>query len=221
MTTTPLVIFGASGLAREFHDVVEAVNSAAVASGAVPMYDFLGFIDRDPNLAASVADRGPFLGSDSVVDTVPAGTEYIIAIAEGNVRERLDTMMTERNFTAATLIHPSAWVGPRGNRFGDGTVVCANASVTTAISAGRHVHIHVNATVGHDAELHDYVSLLPSSSVSGNVAVGRSTTLGTGARILQGLTIGEKTVIGAGAVVTRSLPSHITVVGVPARVLSE
>jgi serine acetyltransferase len=47
--------------------------------------------------------------------------------------------------------------------------------------------------------------------------LGERVFVGSGARILGGLTIGDDAVIGAGAVVTKDVPAGVTVVGVPAR----
>lgn len=44
--------------------------------------------------------------------------------------------------------------------------------------------------------------------------------LGTGVRVLDGLTIGQGSVIGAGAVVTKDIPPYSVAVGVPAKVIS-
>ncbi|MBW4484855.1 MAG: acyltransferase [Tildeniella torsiva UHER 1998/13D] len=43
--------------------------------------------------------------------------------------------------------------------------------------------------------------------------------LGTGVRVLDGVTIGIGSVIGAGAVVSRDIPPYSIAVGVPARVI--
>jgi acetyltransferase-like isoleucine patch superfamily enzyme len=50
--------------------------------------------------------------------------------------------------------------------------------------------------------------------------VCRRASIGSHATILCGLTIGEGATIGAGAVVTRDVPPHTTVAGVPARVVA-
>ena len=45
--------------------------------------------------------------------------------------------------------------------------------------------------------------------------------LGTGVKVLDGVTIGQGSVIGAGAVVTKDIPSYSVAVGVPAKVISQ
>jgi maltose O-acetyltransferase len=55
--------------------------------------------------------------------------------------------------------------------------------------------------------------------VSGDVRVGARCLVGSGAVILQGLTIGDDAVVAAGAVVTHDVAAGETVAGVPARPL--
>jgi UDP-2-acetamido-3-amino-2,3-dideoxy-glucuronate N-acetyltransferase len=51
--------------------------------------------------------------------------------------------------------------------------------------------------------------------------VRRRASIGSNATILPGVTIGEGAMIGAGAVVTRDVPDHAIVVGVPARIVGD
>lgn len=51
--------------------------------------------------------------------------------------------------------------------------------------------------------------------------VQRGASIGSNATILAGVSIGEKALVGAGAVVTRDVPAHAVVVGVPARMVGD
>jgi UDP-2-acetamido-3-amino-2,3-dideoxy-glucuronate N-acetyltransferase len=51
--------------------------------------------------------------------------------------------------------------------------------------------------------------------------VKRGASIGSAAVILCGVTIGEQAIVGAGAVVSRDVPAHAIVVGVPARVAGD
>lgn len=52
-------------------------------------------------------------------------------------------------------------------------------------------------------------------------AIGSYVRIGTGARLLGGITVGDRAVIGAGAVVIDDVAEAATVVGVPARVVRQ
>lgn len=51
--------------------------------------------------------------------------------------------------------------------------------------------------------------------------VGRRASIGSNATILGGVRIGEEAMIGAGAVVTKDVPPHAIVAGVPARIVGD
>ncbi|MCC6293324.1 MAG: N-acetyltransferase [Bryobacterales bacterium] len=51
--------------------------------------------------------------------------------------------------------------------------------------------------------------------------IGARASLGSNSTILAGITIGEGAMVGAGAVVTKDVPAHAIVAGVPARVIGD
>jgi sugar O-acyltransferase (sialic acid O-acetyltransferase NeuD family) len=202
-----LVIIGAGGFGREVLDIVEGLGGGA--------YKFLGFLDDGtPDERLLVARSVRHLGPLSSLADIDA--DYVVAVANPDARRRIDAFADGLGRRAPVLVHPSAYVGSLVT-LGPGTVVCAHASLTTNISVGRHGHININVTIGHDVVLDDYVTVLPGSNVSGNVRLDAGVTLGTNSSVIQGCRVGAGATVGAGAAVVRDIEPGVTAVGVPAR----
>ena len=100
---------------------------------------------------------------------------------------------------------------------GEGSVICASNILTCNIKLKKFITLNLCCTVGHDTIIEDYSSFMPSVNISGEVKIKRKVYVGTGAKIINQLSIGENTVVGAGAVVSKSLPANCTAVGIPAK----
>lgn len=74
--------------------------------------------------------------------------------------------------------------------------------------------------IGHGVKIGKKVWMSVGSLVGGNCAIGKDTTIGLGVRFKDRLNIGENVSIGMGSVVTKNLPSGISVFGNPAKKLS-
>lgn len=71
---------------------------------------------------------------------------------------------------------------------------------------------------GHEFE-RARVPVIEQARASLGIALGENVWLGTGAKVLDGVTIGSNVVVGANAVVAESLPDNVIAAGIPARVL--
>jgi acetyltransferase-like isoleucine patch superfamily enzyme len=63
--------------------------------------------------------------------------------------------------------------------------------------------------------------IMAQGITSKGIEIGDDCWLGTGVRVLDGVTIGQGCVVGAGAVVTKDIPPYSVAVGVPAKVISQ
>lgn len=206
-------------MARGVHDVIEAINDQAALTGGEAPFDFLGFVAEEDDQTHLIKGRGPLLGSDDIMSTLPSGTHFVIGIGAGTVRKRLSAIAESAGLIPATLIHPKASIGKHGIHIGQGSIICSQVAITTDICIGEHVILDPSVTIGHDAVIENYVSVYSLASISGNVHLGEGVTVGTGARVLQGLSVGAGSFVGAGSVVVKDVPELTTVVGIPGKAI--
>ena len=100
---------------------------------------------------------------------------------------------------------------------GEGSIICAGVHITTNVAIGRHVHINLNCTVGHDTVIEDFVSISPLHRFPVMRHREPKVMIGVSAVVLQGLEVGEGAVVGGSACVVRDVAARTTVKGVPAR----
>ena len=207
-----ILIYGSGGFAREVAWLAGEADWSVKA-----------FIDDNPVRWGQKVNGIPVCSLEEAVKRYP---DLPVTVAVGNpkIRKTLVEKVRTLGFPFVTLLHPrvekSALV-----EIGEGSVVTAGNILTVNIRLGKHVHVNLDCTIGHDAVLEDYVTLAPGVHVSGQVYIREGAYIGTGAVIINGteeapLEIGEYAIIGAGAVVVRDVPASTTVVGVPARPIS-
>lgn len=83
------------------------------------------------------------------------------------------------------------------------------------ITIGRNVCISENVSI---RDSHNHTILRENFKKSEPIKIGDNVWIGLGATILSGVTIGDGAVVAAGAVVTKDVPPHTLVAGVPAKV---
>ena len=67
----------------------------------------------------------------------------------------------------------------------------------------------------------DVTILKEGYCISEPIKIGNHVWIGQGASILKGVRIGDGSIVAAAAVVTKDVPAHVAVGGIPAKVINE
>jgi UDP-2-acetamido-3-amino-2,3-dideoxy-glucuronate N-acetyltransferase len=128
-----------------------------------------------------------------------------------------------------------------GVKIGQNCIIGRNTYIENNVTLGNNVKVQNNALLYHSATLEDGVFIGPGVILTndkvpravnpdgslksaddwhaGHIHVGHGASIGAGATVLTDVSIGEWAMVGSGALVTKSVPAHALVVGVPARIV--
>jgi sugar O-acyltransferase (sialic acid O-acetyltransferase NeuD family) len=152
--------------------------------------------------------------------TASADRYYNIAIADSKARERIANIIS-RDIARPFSITAPNYVSLHNNTIGEGAIFCSFSHITSNVTIGRFFHCNIYSYVEHDCVIGDFVTFAPRVSCNGHVIIEDHVYIGTGAIIKDGtdkpIIIGRGATVGMGAVVTKSVPPGITVVGNPAK----
>ena len=205
-----IAIIGAGGFGREVKLIIEAINAVALT------YNFVGFFD-DGVAKETLVNGYPVIGNLQDLNDIEHPLCVVLGIGVPGVKRKIVEKITNTNISYPTIIHPSAIISKDDVTVGRGVVICALSVVTCNIAIQEFVTLNLMCTVGHDTIIKGYSSFMPSVNISGEVSIENGVYVGTGAKIINQLSIGQNTIVGAGAVVSKSLPDNCTAVGIPAK----
>lgn len=211
-TVKDLWIAGGSGAALEVWAVLRALEEAGRAPGTFKGFLLIEPPEFDP-LGHALESEADFLATAD-----PATNLVALGIGAPRTRQRAASNFQARGFALATLVHPTAVVGPQV-LLGEGSVVMAQAVLETHARLGGLALINVHSSIAHGCVLGEACSLGPGAHLAGQVTLGDRCDLGVGAVVRPKVTLGCDIVVGAGAAVVRDHGDSGVLVGVPARPL--
>lgn len=206
-----IAIYGAGGFGREVLTLIEQINEQE------NKYNFIGFFD-DGIKRGEIINGFPVLGGINVLNHWDERLALVLAIGSPMMKKSVFSRIRNSNLSYPSLIHPSTQIcAAHYVELEDGCIVCAGCIITVNVVLHKFVILNLSCTVGHDTEIGEFSSFMPAVNISGEVVIGKDVYVGTGAKIINQLSIGDGTIVGAGAVVAKTLPPNCTAVGIPAK----
>ena len=214
-----IFIIGAGVSGMNIFQILTDINSSIY--GPEKEYEIKGYIDENPELKdADLFGKKIFIGFDSVGEKDFSDCYVISAIGSPKNRERLLTQAIELGFNIDTVIHPSAQVSPYA-KIGKGVIICQNCLIQPFAEIGNFCYIHAGTVIGPKVKLGSSCTINSLVAISARTQIGKHCYIGVGTSTIQRMRIGEGTTVGANSVVVEGLPSHVTAVGVPAKVIKK
>lgn len=190
-------IFGFGGFASEvysylrvkFPDVVHFVHADYYVKGNSKLFSIEDFTPDDFEIIIAVANPKH---KKLIVESLPLETQYF------------------------TFIHESCILADDNIQIGEGSILCPNCVITTDVILGKHTHLNLGTTIGHNSRVGDYFTSAPAVNISGNCIIDSEVYFGTNSSVRQKINICKNVTIGMGACVTKNIVESGTYVGIPA-----
>jgi sugar O-acyltransferase (sialic acid O-acetyltransferase NeuD family) len=209
-----IAIFGSGGFGLEVATLIEHINAIE------GRWEFIGFFDDKP--VANIINNYKVLGGINALNKWNSQLDLALALGIPKTRKKIREKIVNEKISFPPLIHPSIIMGrSEFIEIGEGSIICAGNILTTNIKIGKYVILNLSCTVGHESELGEFSSFMPSCNISGEVCIGRENYWGTGAKVINRKTIGNNVTVGAGSIIIDDIPDDVTIAGIPAKVINK
>jgi len=208
-----IVLIGAGGHGREVVEILQSQRQSGRDSEA------LGFVDDSPQLRGKTVAGIPVLGNMHwFEDADPTQIMVLCTLGSPNDIRSIADKVLRLGFSFISAVSPNSLISETVV-VGQGVTIFPNAVINTSTKIGDHCIINLGVTISHDSNIGKYSNINPGVHVAGNVEIHEGCYIGMGANIIQGCKIGSWSIIGAGAVIIDDIPSNVTVVGCPGRII--
>ncbi len=146
----------------------------------------------------------------------PEKYEIVVAVGDPTQRQKIVNTLpkTTKYFTH---IHSTAQIHGNDVEIGEGSIICAGSIITTNVKIGKHCHLNLITTIGHDCVIGNYFTTAPGVQISGNEIIGERVYFGTRSSIKQKLKVCDDVIVGMNAGVVKDITEPGVYVGTPAK----
>jgi sugar O-acyltransferase (sialic acid O-acetyltransferase NeuD family) len=142
-----------------------------------------------------------------------------VAIAIGykhrKFRKEVFEYLKRRRVPIATFVHPSAYV-EKSAVIKEGSIVLVHCTIDMHARLCENVFLSSRCFVSHNVEVGAHTYCGPAVNLAGDTEVGECCFLGIDTTSIDGIKIGMNVQTAAGSVLTKDVPDHVLMAGVPA-----
>ncbi len=192
----PVLVVGGGGHAKVVIDVLQKVGR-----------EIIGIVDGGVAKGTMVLGV-PVLGGDEYLSRYTGGgvdlANGIGSLPGCNARWEVTGRLRQQGYRFIRVIHPSVILGACVD-ISEGVQIMAGCVIQPCVTVGEDTILNTGTTVDHDCRIGRCCHVAPGVSLCGGVCVGDFVHIGTGANIIQEVTISAEKVVKAGALVSVDL----------------
>ncbi|MBU3663889.1 MAG: hypothetical protein FGM41_11940 [Bacteroidetes bacterium] len=161
-----LVIIGSGALGREMISLVEDINLVKM------QFHILGFLDDNGLLGSSIREYLVLGGSDEIGNHQNA--QYVIAIANPVLRQRMFEKVKLKGMQLPNLIHPSAKIDKYAAikwDYIEGNILAANTFLSCDVQLGNNNFVNVGVILSHDTFVGNHNVIMQGCILNGLIEV--------------------------------------------------
>ena len=206
-------IIGAGGFGKEVFTIIKQ-NLMCYTSRHYWMEDYVCFMVDD-----EYYNESEIFGVKVIPKSEFDPYKYNLVVAIGDPVERkniIESLPDDVSFTS--IVHHTAIMGDLVE-IGEGSIITAGVIVTCDVKIGKHAHLNLHTTIGHDCVIGDYFTTAPAVNISGKCKIGDCVYFGTTSAIREKLTVVDNVTVGMGGIVVKDVLESGVYIGNPLKKL--
>jgi len=204
-----IYIFSAGPGGRDVFQLLNDINQTKKT------WNIKGYVDTDEGLKDKLLDGLKVFNPDYFKDGNFSKSYGVCGVLDPFVRESIiKKEILSSGLSIPCLIHPTSVIA-HDFKPKEGLLIFSGVNISYNVKIDKYVLISFNSLVGHDSNVGEFTSMLPTSIMDGRCNLGKHSILGSGAILHPGVTVGSNTTIGIGTVLLDNAGDNITVTQLP------
>ncbi len=209
-----MLIVGAKGMAKELLEIFSCEMK-------LQDNEILFFDNVSKNLPDLLFDRYRVLKDFHQVSEYfrKQSSKFTLGLGNPKLRKLMTDKFVSLGGELTTIISSKSHIGSFNTTIGKGCQIMQAAIITNNVTIGDGVLINLKSSISHDTVIGDFVEIACGVTISGRCYIEDNVFIGSNSVINPDITIGKNAIIGAGSVVIKNVPSNVTVLGNPAKII--
>ncbi len=197
----PLLIIGAGGHASVLVDILRQQKR-----------EILGIVSPEMDVTRKVFQGIQHYSSDDDILNFESESIMLVngigSLPKSNLRSKIYDKFVALGFKFSQVVASDAKISDFAE-LSDGVQVMQGVIIQAGTIVGANTIVNTGAIIDHDCNIGMFNHIAPGVTLSGQVQTEKGVHIGTGASVIQSVSIGKNSVIGAGSTIAKDVAENV------------